>query len=58
MQGGWAWIQHDGQDHPSLDWRPKDYWPTGTRVHVESDLYGLDLGGGELPVLVTVHRCR
>ena len=47
VQGGWAWIQHDGKDHPSLDWRPKDYWPTGTRVHVESDLYGLDLGGGE-----------
>jgi len=46
VQGGWAWVQHDGQDHPSLDWRPKDYWPTGTRVHVESDLYGLDLGGG------------
>ncbi len=46
VEGAWAWIRHDGQDHPSLDWRPKDYWPSGTQVHVESDMYGLDFGGG------------
>ena len=47
VQGAWAWIQHDGQKYPSLDWRPKNYWPAGTRVHVESDIYGLPFGGGQ-----------
>ena len=46
VEGAWAWITHDGDKWPSLDWRPKDYWPAGTTVHVSSDLYGLDLGGG------------
>ena len=30
---------------PALDWSPKNYWPAGTQVHVESDIYGLDFGG-------------
>jgi lipoprotein-anchoring transpeptidase ErfK/SrfK len=47
VEGAWAWITHDGDSWPSLDWRPKDYWPAGTTVHVASDLYGLDLGGGK-----------
>jgi lipoprotein-anchoring transpeptidase ErfK/SrfK len=46
VEGAWAWIQHDGDDYPSLDWRPAEYWPAGTVVHVESDIYGLDFGGG------------
>ncbi len=46
VEGAWAWIQHDGDKWASLDWRPKDYWPSGTTVHVESDIYGLDFGGG------------
>ena len=29
-----------------MDWRPKEYWPSGTVVHVESNIYGLDFGGG------------
>ncbi|MEP6561377.1 MAG: Ig-like domain-containing protein, partial [Nakamurella sp.] len=47
VEGAWAWITHDGDTWPSLDWRPKDYWPAGTTVHVSSDLYGLDIGGGQ-----------
>ena len=47
VDGAWAWIAHDGDTWPSLDWRPKEYWPAGTTVHVSSDLYGLDLGGGQ-----------
>jgi len=47
VEGAWAWITHDGDTWPSLDWRPKTYWPAGTTVHVSSDLYGLDLGGGQ-----------
>jgi len=47
VDGAWAWITHDGDTWPSLDWRPKEYWPAGTTVHVESDLYGVDFGGGQ-----------
>src|SRR5664279_5397805 len=47
VEGAWAWITHDGDTWPSLDWRPKNYWPAGTTVHVAADLYGLDLGGGQ-----------
>jgi len=46
VEGAWAWIQHDGDKWPSLDWRPKAYWPAGTVVHVESNVYGLDFGDG------------
>ena len=46
VEGAWAWIKHDGDPNPSLDWRPKNYWPAGTVVHVESDIYGLDFGDG------------
>jgi hypothetical protein len=47
VDGAWAWITHDGDTWPSLDWRPQEYWPAGTVVHVESDLYGLEIGGGQ-----------
>ncbi len=46
VEGAWAWIRHDGDKWPSLDWRPRKYWPAGTKVHVSSDIYGLDFGGG------------
>jgi len=46
VEGAWAWIRHDGDKWPSLDWRPKEYWPAGTQVHVESAIYGADFGGG------------
>ena len=46
VEGAWAWIRHDGDKWPSLDWRPKDYWPANTQVHVESDIYGLPFGDG------------
>lgn len=44
VEGAWAWIRHDGDKFPSLDWRPKEYWPANTKVHVESDIYGLPFG--------------
>jgi lipoprotein-anchoring transpeptidase ErfK/SrfK len=46
VDGAFAWIRHDGNDYPSLDWRPNGYWPANTQVHVESDNYGLDFGNG------------
>lgn len=46
VDGSWAWVTHDGDSYPSLDFRPKDFWPAGTKVHVESDIYGLNFSGG------------
>ena len=43
-EGSFAWIQHD--DGWGLDWRPKNYWESGTKVSVKADLYGVDLGNG------------
>jgi lipoprotein-anchoring transpeptidase ErfK/SrfK len=42
VEGSWAWITHDGDSYPSLDWRPKVYWPQFTKVHVEADVYGAE----------------
>ena len=43
VQGAWAWIQHnDGRW--ALDYRTKDYWPAGTKVHVSAQLYGRAVG--------------
>ncbi|WP_084613922.1 L,D-transpeptidase [Nakamurella lactea] len=45
VDGAWAWIQHDGGDW-GLDYRPKGYWPAGTKVHVEANVYGLEFAAG------------
>ena len=42
IQGSWAWITHDGDTYPSLDWRPEHYWPQFTKVHVAADIYGTE----------------
>ena len=61
VEGSWAWIQHDGYSYPSLDWRPKSYWPAGTKVHVEADIYGVKFadgwyGGSDTSVDFTIGR--
>ncbi len=45
VEGAWAWIQHD-DGLWGLDYRPKNYWPSGTQVHVEAKVYGVDFGNG------------
>ncbi len=45
VEGAWAWIKHD-DGLWALDWRPKSYWPAGTKVHVEADVYGIRFGDG------------
>ncbi len=42
VEGAWAWIKHD-DGRWALDFRTKDYWPAGTKVHVEAKLYGVKL---------------
>jgi lipoprotein-anchoring transpeptidase ErfK/SrfK len=37
--GGWYWMS----DH-EVHWRPKDYWPAGTKVTVQANVYGVDMG--------------
>lgn len=45
VDGAWAWIQHDGGSW-GLDYRPQGYWPAGTKVHVEANVYGLKFADG------------
>ncbi|SDP50602.1 Lipoprotein-anchoring transpeptidase ErfK/SrfK [Nakamurella panacisegetis] len=45
VEGSWAWIQHD-DGLWALDWRPKTYWPAGTKVHVAANAYGLKFAAG------------
>ena len=39
--GSWNWIS-DTEAH----WRPKTYWKSGTKVHVDVDVNGLNAGNG------------
>jgi lipoprotein-anchoring transpeptidase ErfK/SrfK len=41
VEGGWRWFG-DREVH----WRPKEYWPAGTKVSVEANVYGKNLGEG------------
>lgn len=45
VEGSWAWIRHD-DGLWALDYRTKDYWPAGTKVHVEAKLYGVKIADG------------
>lgn len=41
VQGSWYWV-NDQQ----ANWRPREYFPAGTKVNVEANVYGVDLGDG------------
>jgi lipoprotein-anchoring transpeptidase ErfK/SrfK len=41
VAGSWNWV--DDQD---VHWRPKHYWPSGTKVTVSAKVYGKELGKG------------
>ncbi|MFE2329179.1 Ig-like domain-containing protein [Streptomyces sp. NPDC059385] len=44
-EGSWGWIKdYSGKDR--VDWRPKDYWKSGTDVKVDMHLNGVDSGKG------------
>ena len=44
VEGSWAWIHHN--EGWGVDWRPRNYWPANTKVHVEAKIYGLRLATG------------
>nr|WP_246233008.1 Ig-like domain-containing protein [Nakamurella aerolata] len=50
VEGSWGWVKHDadakGNPVWGLDFRPRTYWPEGTKVHVSAQLYGLRFGAG------------
>ena len=41
VEGAFYWL-----NNTELRWRPEEFWTPGTKVTVEADLYGTDLGGG------------
>lgn len=41
QEGSWHWI-----DDKQVDYRPKDFWKPGTKIHLHVGIYGKDLGGG------------
>ncbi len=50
IAGSWGWMQDEdilghGHKQSRVHFRPKHYWPGGTRVHLSAKLYGVDLGG-------------
>ena len=41
VEGAFYWLNNS-----EVRWRPAEYWPSGTTVNVEVDIYGKDLGNG------------
>jgi lipoprotein-anchoring transpeptidase ErfK/SrfK len=45
VEGSWAWLP-DEVGGSRAHWRTRDYYPAGTRVHVDAKLYGVPFGDG------------
>ncbi|MFP5022641.1 L,D-transpeptidase [Pseudonocardia phyllosphaerae] len=45
VEGAWGWLP-DENGGSRVHWRPKQYWPAGTKVQVAAPMKGVDLGGG------------
>ncbi|MFJ4658878.1 Ig-like domain-containing protein [Nocardia sp. NPDC088792] len=43
QEGAWYWV-----DDKDVHYRAENYWQPGTKLHIEADVLGLDLGGGVL----------
>ncbi|MER5883038.1 Ig-like domain-containing protein [Streptomyces sp. NPDC001941] len=44
-EGSWGWME-DWSGKSRVDWRPKEYWKSGTKVTLNADLNGVDSGTG------------
>ncbi|MFJ3901761.1 Ig-like domain-containing protein [Streptomyces sp. NPDC090025] len=42
-EGSWGWMQ-DWSGKDRVDWRPKEYWKSGTKVTLTANLNGVDSG--------------
>ena len=45
VEGSWAWLP-DEVGGSRAHWRTRDYYPPGTKVHVDARLYGVPFGDG------------
>ncbi|ORB25176.1 L,D-transpeptidase [Mycolicibacterium moriokaense] len=45
VEGSWAWLP-DEVGGSRVHWRTKEYYPPGTKVHVDARLYGVPFGDG------------
>ena len=43
VEGSWGWLP-DEVGGSRVHWRTKEYFPAGTTVHVDADLYGVPFG--------------
>ncbi|MGU3501272.1 L,D-transpeptidase [Mycobacterium sp. C31M] len=43
VEGSWAWLP-DEVGGSRVHWRTKEYYPAGTAVHVDANLYGVEFG--------------
>ncbi|MEV5594459.1 Ig-like domain-containing protein [Streptomyces sp. NPDC052496] len=43
VEGAWGWVK-DWSGKDRVDWRPKTYWPSGTKVSVKGSLGGINSG--------------
>ncbi|QBS43363.1 Ig-like domain-containing protein [Nocardia sp. CS682] len=41
LEGSWYWL-----DNRRAHWRPREYYPPGTKVNVAANIYAVDLGNG------------
>ncbi|UQA91138.1 L,D-transpeptidase [Streptomyces halobius] len=47
VEGSWSWMKdRNGKDR--IDYRPKEFWKSGTQVTLRMSLSGVDAGGGVL----------
>ncbi len=51
IKGSWGWLQDEdiqgtGVKQSIVHFRPADFWPANTNVHVEADLQGVNYGDG------------
>ncbi|MFF8277928.1 Ig-like domain-containing protein [Streptomyces lateritius] len=44
-EGSWGWMT-DWSGKDRVDWRPKEYWKSGTKVTLNAELNGVDSGAG------------
>jgi lipoprotein-anchoring transpeptidase ErfK/SrfK len=45
VEGSWGWLPDEGGGS-RVDWRPQEYWPSGTTVTVKAKLFGVAYGQG------------
>ncbi|MFQ6142079.1 L,D-transpeptidase [Streptomyces seoulensis] len=50
VAGAWHWF-----GDKRADWRPKEYWPSGTKVKVDVDVRGVSNGNGRYGVRAYTH---